>query len=626
MKRHLKSPRSWIAIALLLCLIGSLGVSLIQTNGGKVEVTEINYVTGSGYVQNALLFRPKTATAKNPAPAIMLSPGWSNVKELQDTFYVEYARRGFVVLAIDMYGHGNSEIVTPEWLEDPLQNANGLYDGIKYLHTLPFVDKDRVAISGHSYGALFARKAVNYDNANDKKLISAALFICEEPELSCWDESITTEVLGTRDVLYTCVKYDEWYHRLEQEDGTLLPARDFITQYPAQAFLNYYVDDADMEERSAYTIYHKEIDGEDVMREMLTPVVSHPFATCSSDVMKYCADFLNEAFEIENPIPGSNQIWLWKVFFGVIGVAGFFMFVLNCALAILDLPYFTELKAPAFVEPYPALDKKGKQWYWTSMILMAVIGAFACVFMYTWSYSGTRPDIFGQENSWYIGTWTALMGIITIASMALYYFLYGKKNGLDLKARGVSISLRKLWKTVVLTAFTLVASYLIVFITDYFFKTDYRVWQFIAIKKFTPDILSQFVLYLPLWLIYFEALSVSANALNYIQIGKKRWVSCAIQAAFVVIAPVVVIIAQYVTFLITGFTLSELIYPSFDSGAQTNFFGVLVIMPLAVVVSRKIYQQTKNPYIGGSIMAVIACMQTVSMTLTQIGEAAARAW
>lgn len=62
-----------VAISLLLCLISSLGACLFQTSFGKVEYHDMTFVTESGNELDALLLVPKTATAENKAPAIVVS-------------------------------------------------------------------------------------------------------------------------------------------------------------------------------------------------------------------------------------------------------------------------------------------------------------------------------------------------------------------------------------------------------------------------------------------------------------------------------------------------------------------------------------------------------------------------
>ncbi len=626
MKKANRSPRFWIVVALIICLISSVGASLIQSNGGKVEVTEIDYITQSGLHQNAMLLKPKTATSENPAPAILVSEGWYNTKEFQDLNFVEYARRGYVVLAINMYGHGDSETIEPVWMEDPLSNANGLYDGIKYLHTLPFVDKTKVAVSGHSYGGYFSSRSCMLDNLQEDPLISAAVIVCEEPELMSWDPDAYVGMFGTRDVMIVTVQYDEWYHRVEQADGTYSPAREFIHQYPAQAFLNFYADDTEMEVRDSYTIYHKEIDGVDVMREIINPPITHPVAHFSSNVVSYSCDFLNESFGQPDNIPGSSQIWQWKVVFNTIGLIGFFMFLINAALAMLDLPYFKELKATAPVEPLPAPSGKGKAWYWGGLVFGAVFGAVVYVLLYSWAMGGSRPSFFTQEASWYIGTWSAICGIATVLIMIVSYHCYSKKNGLDLAERGIKISGKKLWKSVVLSLFAVFSTFSLVFLSDYFFHVDFRCWCFMTIRAFSAEKLVQTGKYLIFWLIYYIALSVVTNGFNYVKIGKKNWISCAIQMFFVFIGPEIIVLTQYITFYITGWSWTELHFPACDTMAPIWLYSILVILPLAAFVCRKIYQKTKNPYIGGIIMGVTACIITTTNTLTQIGLAAGQAW
>lgn len=101
-KKGKKSAGFWLCISLIICLISCIGASMIQTNFGKVTVKDLRFETESGHQMSALLLKPDTATAENPAPAIICSHGWYNNREMQDLNYVEYARRGYVVLSIDM--------------------------------------------------------------------------------------------------------------------------------------------------------------------------------------------------------------------------------------------------------------------------------------------------------------------------------------------------------------------------------------------------------------------------------------------------------------------------------------------------------------------------------------------
>ena len=75
-KKGKKSAGFWLCISLIICLISCIGASMIQTNFGKVTVKDLRFETESGHQMSALLLKPDTATAENPAPAIICSHGW----------------------------------------------------------------------------------------------------------------------------------------------------------------------------------------------------------------------------------------------------------------------------------------------------------------------------------------------------------------------------------------------------------------------------------------------------------------------------------------------------------------------------------------------------------------------
>ena len=85
--------RTLVIISLIVCLISSLGACIFQSDFGRVEYHDMTFVTSSGHELDALLLVPETATQDNKAPAIVVSHGWYNNREMQDLNYVEYARR-----------------------------------------------------------------------------------------------------------------------------------------------------------------------------------------------------------------------------------------------------------------------------------------------------------------------------------------------------------------------------------------------------------------------------------------------------------------------------------------------------------------------------------------------------
>ena len=128
----------------ILILAGGALAHLTQTSGG-IKINDVRFAGAKGNTMSALLYIPPNATAQTPAPGVLAVHGYINSRETQDGFAIEFARRGYVVVALDQTGHGYS---------DPPAFANGFGgpDGLAYLRSLDIVDKNNIGLEGHSMG------------------------------------------------------------------------------------------------------------------------------------------------------------------------------------------------------------------------------------------------------------------------------------------------------------------------------------------------------------------------------------------------------------------------------------------------------------------------------------------
>src|SRR4051812_50212562 len=120
----------------ILILVGGMLAHLTQTSGG-IRIDDVRFKGAKGNTMSALLYVPPNATAQTPAPGILAIHGFLNSRETQDGVAIEFARRGYVVLALDQTGHGYS---------DPPAFANGFLglDRLGHLRGLPSVDKHNI--------------------------------------------------------------------------------------------------------------------------------------------------------------------------------------------------------------------------------------------------------------------------------------------------------------------------------------------------------------------------------------------------------------------------------------------------------------------------------------------------
>ena len=96
-------------VGLILIVAGSLLAHFTQTAGG-IRIEDVRFKGAKGNTMSALLYVPPNATAQIPAPGILAVHGYINSRETQDGFAIEFARRGYVVLALDQTGDRKSVV------------------------------------------------------------------------------------------------------------------------------------------------------------------------------------------------------------------------------------------------------------------------------------------------------------------------------------------------------------------------------------------------------------------------------------------------------------------------------------------------------------------------------------
>ncbi|TQK18653.1 alpha/beta hydrolase family protein [Microbacterium sp. SLBN-154] len=608
-QRLLRRNSFWLVFSLVLMLVSAVGASLVQTAGGSVEVKDMQWEAASGREMNALLFKPVAASADDPRPAIVVSHGWWNNREMQTANYVELARRGYVVVSIDMYGHGDSD---PLPAGEEAVGGTGMYDTVKLLADLPYVDTERIGVSGHSNGARAANFSVALDNEADTPLIASVLLV-DNDAVYTDEEGAYTNVYGSRDTGIVQAQYDEFFFRsYDAEGNALTPPREFLSTPNAQSFLSFGADPADAEQREGFEVYTENVDGDEAMRVIYSLPQTHPWSTISSAAVGHLVDFFEESLGAPNPIPASNQIWQIKEIFTTIGLIGFGVFLVAFTRAMLAVPAFARLRVS---EPVPAAapTRKGLAWFWGGLALSVGISAISYVLLSQAPWAGGIAfgvtDLIAPGVPWFIGIWAAINGLAAIVIMVVSYLVFGRESGQDLRASGVLPGWGRFFQGIALALVTVVAAFLVVFVLDYFFTTDFRLWV-VAVKVFTPEKIWFALLVLPLFLVYFFANSVAINGFNRFTLAGKEWLNTLVLAVFNALGPIILVVLQYTTFFITGETI-----PGFGGIFSIWLFPVILILAVAAVISRKIYRATNNPYIGGFLNAAVVTLISVSNSL-----------
>jgi len=191
-----------IAMVVLLFL-GVFAALKIDSDFGKIETTTV-VVKDFDRELSGLLYRPKSADAQNPAPAVVIAHGIGGSKEMMSSIGLELARRGFVSLCLDLLGHGESQGSVEEGRVDP---SFGVYSAVRYLKSQPYVDSSSIGLVGHSLGAGAVRATVARETQIDATILVAGGLgdIAEEPEYGVLNSTYPRNLLvivGKYDVLF----------------------------------------------------------------------------------------------------------------------------------------------------------------------------------------------------------------------------------------------------------------------------------------------------------------------------------------------------------------------------------------------------------------------------------------
>lgn len=600
------TAKTWLVISLILCFVSMAVSSVIQSSGGRVKVSELRLVDSTGHEVSVLLYKPKSATEENKSPAIVTVEGWFNNKEMQDLYSIEYARRGYTVIAVDMHGHGDTEITAAD---EVYSSAVGIDAAVALAASLPYVDKDKIGITGHSSGGAACDMEIAIDNERENPIVSAVLF---QASTWCDDTGVDHSAdFGTRNVGIIADKYDEFFFWTTDENGNEAVPRVFLTTPDAKNFVNFNNGSDGMSDVESGKYYEK--DG--AFRVIYQVGGTHPWVHFSKTSVEHGIDFFEKSFGAPHEIIASNQVWQAKQFFNVLGLVGIMMFVVAFVLTLVEnTAYFGCLKASTDVKPVVITEPRQKNWFWISMVAGALFSALSYRLMIITIYSKANP-VWPAAGPLLSGVWSVLNGLFLGAVILISNKIAGN-NRINAKAAGIMMEKGKLVKTIYLSILTVTLAFGILFFADYFFKTDFRLWV-LTLKAFDADKVLIGLRYIPLFMFYYIMLSIVSCCYNCNTIcGRKNTV---VTALFNIAGPVLYWLVQYIPFFVTG--ALTWYKTEGDRIGGIWLYPMIVFLFVNPILDRIIYKKTKNPYIMPIISAIIITMMCIANTTIILGGA-----
>jgi pimeloyl-ACP methyl ester carboxylesterase len=567
-----------LIIALLLIIGGGLLAYCVQTDGNTIKIKDIQFIGSDGKLNSALLYIPSGVSKKNPAPGIVATHGYINSRETQDGFAIEFARRGYVVLAADQSGHGFS---------DPPAFGNGFggLDTLKYFRTLDIVDPKNIGLEGHSMGgwASVAAATANPDGYQSILLASSS-----------------TGTYGVADGTPTFPRnmglifsaYDEFSGLMW---GSPVPRNIVKTDKLKKIF-------GTTEDVEVGKLYGSIEAG--TARKLYQPRTIHPRVHFSTEGIGDAIEWMQLTLKGGKDIPVTNQTWYWKELGTFIAMIGMILLLFPLGQLLLQGNFFKELsEAPA--EPRAAT---GFGW-WVGAILTVLIP----LPLFIWAIGYSAPGklkasaLFAQNNTTVIMYWALAVALVSLILFLLWHFIFNRGKGASFANYGLTwkdkgLDFVKIGKSFLLAAVICFGAYLTLIFSGWAFTTDYRLWVF-AIKPMTVLQFRIFLSYLIPLIIYFLVIGLILHGeLRRDKVGSeiKLWKEMLIN----------------IFLMITGYIIFEaLMYgPLFAGGTLAVpaaalwviiMFQFFPVFAIAAMVSTYYYRKTGHIYTGAFLCAML---------------------
>ena len=600
-----------LKLYILLIFIVSFFASKVQNSWGSVNIQQIKIPTENGQWVVADLFKPLSATKDNPAPVVIVIPGFQRSKETLSNISIELSRRGMVVISIDPYAQGGSSSSMQR--RAATKEGYGMFAIVEYISNtdnLNYIDKSKIGVTGHSAGGLAAIRGAQYFG-NQAKGISSyskihSAYVSGMLRMG-FEKKHLKKIKSNIGVSYALYDEGAWQNQLKNGDLTKAPEiLRLINHQLADSKNNFNNVEigkfyGELNKRNK-TIIHNE--------KVLHPLQPYDFTATKNQL-----NFFSTVFELDYFIPSTDQVWYWKELLTLILLVLSFLLIIPFSKLLLNFPYF---KGLIQTKPNEVLQPIGVSRYifWSLFFLSGLIACFSFIpmselskLLFSDASNRIQTWFFPQRMNNAIMLWAIFNGLIGLLLFFGNHFLFSKvKNKSSLK---IKIKSSDLLKTFIL-GFTIFSGYfLLVFLIYYFFHVDFR-FLFLGVKVFRLQLLYLLPVYAPLFFIFFFSNSLRVNYVFRIKnLNKYQQILYSCMAN--TFGLFLILIIQYLTLYFTGTVFWR------EGWLYVNLlFGIVPIMLILPIFNYKFFELTGQVYLGPITMSMILIMILLSNTVCYI--------
>ena len=598
----------FIGLCLAVVLISSALSSQIQSAWGKVHVTSIRLPTQNGQWVAADLFRPLTATGKNPAPAVVVVPGFQRSKETQANISLELARRGIVVIAIDPYAQGFSSASLST--RSATEEGYGMFAVVDYLtdtDNLNYIDKSRIGVTGHSAGGNAAIQAASHfgleglQKSRPSKVQAAYI----SGYILSLKKKVLQDVQSNLGISYGL--YDEGAFRNENKNADLRRAPEAI-RFVQSGQRNGDTPVTEVELDHEY--------GEASLRNLRVvhnePVL-HPFQPYSTIATTHQLEFFNKVFGLQDALSGKDQIWFWKELTSLCAfIASMVALVPLTRILLTEIPFFHPL-LHTVPEAQPRPRGKARWIFWVLFLTGALFACFSYIPLTELSQK-LFVEATGRQQTWFfpqrmnngVMLWALANGFVGFSLFFLGLKLQGKPIGRE--ALGLDIQRGEIFRALLLALVVFFSFFGLLFVIYTLFHVDYR-FLFLGVRLFQPPLLLLMLVYAPFFFVFFVSNSVRAN-LSLRFSNTPQWRSLLLAGIGNSLGLLLILLVQYATFAMTGTVRWT------EGWLYVNLlFAIVPTMFILPYFHRYFYLMTGRTLVGPLITCLIFIMILLSNTV-----------
>ncbi len=666
-------PKRWLIISLVMVLLSGFVAGMIQTDFFSYEIDtytiETDPVTSKAVAlqqasgvkswNTADIYKPKSASADNKVPLIMVAPGIQRTKETQASFCIELVRRGYAVLCLDPYGQGES---SPSYESQSATNEGyGLFNWLDYMYTedgmkmFDWVDYSKVGACGHSAGGNGCQKLAEREGklaiANRAESRIQGVYITGYIREWTWENARCN--IG---ISYSINDEGAFQNATAKEKAKIQEKIDAGKDVSEKELAFLKVGNADMR----YAPEAIEIVNFQLEREGLEPIDEvmvgeqygnqytgtyavinneaclHSLQPYDSETIANLVSFFDLTMEHDSGLKPGDQLWLVKeLACGLALLFGFVFILCLCPLLLLRTKLFALIKRP-IPERQASQKVRGRIVFWLTFVISAVIACFlymVCVELsvkwFPEASTGIQTWFFPQRFTNAVAMWACFNGLIGIALFALtnvveWLIDKARAKGDAEKLQAVKAEyLCKLeplkiggmggvWRTLLLAAVLIGSFFALDYLIYGLFHVDMRFMFISARVTFQWDVILSILMYLPIFFIFYFSNSLRVNCAMRPK-NWPEWLSKIIIVLGNTLGLVAIVFMEYIPMIQTG-TIG---YTS-TVGPQWLFvnqlFSIIPMMILLPLMNRYFFNKTGRAWLGPLVTCVIFIAMTGAAT------------